>query len=111
MVEIIRCSQGHRFPVNPKKDANRDYKMCPRCHERVNIPKRSKFSPNPKWPDERLDAKLRRRKPPKAGSSLQIKSRPSMGIRQISDRVAIAMALTLAAAKKAKEKEWTPVEE
>lgn len=40
MVETVTCSQGHKFPVNPKKHRNRTYVMCPECREKVKIRKR-----------------------------------------------------------------------
>jgi len=69
MVDIVRCSKGHKFPVNRKKHGDRDYKMCPHpgCHERVKIRRRFKFLPNPKWEEEKLHnaaqrADIKRRK-------------------------------------------------
>lgn len=42
MVEMISCSNGHKFTVNPKKHRDRTYVMCPHrgCHEQVKIHKR-----------------------------------------------------------------------
>ncbi len=69
MTEMVRCSSGHRFPVNREKHQNRKYVMCPRpgCHERVQIRKR-RFSFNLEWPKikarqkkERLEAKEKKR--------------------------------------------------
>jgi len=56
MVDIVRCSKGHKFPVNRKKHGDRDYVMCPHpgCHEQVKIRRRFKFLPNPKWEEEKL---------------------------------------------------------
>jgi len=43
MVEIIRCSNGHRFPVNRNKHLNSDSVLCPKCREKVKIRRRFKF--------------------------------------------------------------------
>lgn len=55
-VEIVRCSQGHKFPVNRNKHLGEDYVICPRpgCREQVKIRRRFKFLPNPKWEEQKL---------------------------------------------------------
>jgi hypothetical protein len=67
---IVKCSNGHRFPVNLEKHTDRDYVFCPKCREQVKVRKEHFFSPNPKWmkekeerEDARKEMKLKKRKP------------------------------------------------
>jgi len=48
---IVTCPNGHRFPVNPNKHLDRNYRLCPRrgCNTKVVIKKRFSFLPNPDW--------------------------------------------------------------
>lgn len=51
MVILIECENRHRFPVNPAKHVNRDYRICP--HRDCGAVVRKKgmfkksFAPNP----------------------------------------------------------------
>jgi len=51
MVQVVTCPNGHRFPVNPNKHLDRNYRLCPRrgCNAKVVIKKRFSFLPNPDW--------------------------------------------------------------
>jgi len=51
MVVLVTCSNGHHFPVNPKKHRDRNYRLCPHvgCREKVIIKRRFSFMPNPDW--------------------------------------------------------------
>lgn len=58
---IVRCSQGHRFPVNPKKNTSRDHVFCPRCREKVKVRSRWTFLPNSNWEKQKEMSASRRR--------------------------------------------------
>jgi hypothetical protein len=49
-VIMVKCSNGHRFPVNLDKHQDRNYRICPRpnCGARVKV-KTSIWSPNARW--------------------------------------------------------------
>lgn len=106
MVETVRCSSGHRFPVNMKKHQNRTYVMCPHrgCHEKVKIRGR-RFSFNLEWPkikaetkESRLEAKEKKRRQPATPQILP-------GLTRIGMSQSLAGVLALSAAmKKAEEK-------
>lgn len=106
MVEVVRCSSGHRFPVNKSKHKNRTYVICPHpgCHERVQIRKR-RFSFNPRWPSVKADAKESRLeiKEKKRGKPATPLIRPTIRI-GMSQTLAAALAFS-AARKKAEEEE------
>ena len=50
---LVKCPNGHRFPVNPKKHLNRREKYCPRCKAPVNVRPKFWFLPNPSWLEQR----------------------------------------------------------
>lgn len=52
---IIKCSNGHRFPVNLEKHQNRNYRWCPKCGEQITIKKKHFWQPNPNWQQEKID--------------------------------------------------------
>lgn len=49
----MRCSNGHRFPINPKKHTDRNYVLCPECYDKVMVRKEHFFSPSPDWEKEK----------------------------------------------------------
>jgi len=63
-VEMVTCSNGHRFLVNKNKHLNRDYRICPRkgCYAKVRIRgKKWSFDPSSWWPkfkEESQEARL-----------------------------------------------------
>lgn len=106
MIDLIRCSNGHRFPVNKQKHEHQTYVICPHsgCHERVQIHKR-RLPFNPKWPsikdetkESRLEAKEKKRRQPATPQILPGPTRIGM-----SQSLAGVLALS-AAMKKAEEK-------
>jgi lipoate-protein ligase A len=55
---LIKCPCGFRFPVNPKKHLNRDYRICSRCgryHKRKIFGKG--FKPNREYAERRKQRK------------------------------------------------------
>ncbi|TSA55553.1 hypothetical protein D4R42_05420 [bacterium] len=107
MVETVRCSSGHRFPVNMEKHQHQTYVMCPHrgCHEKVKIRGR-RFSFNLEWSKikaetkmSRLEAKEKKRRQP--ATPMTLLPRPTrVGMSQ-----SLAGVLALSAAmKKAEEK-------
>lgn len=106
MVEMVKCSSGHRFPVNMEKHQYRDYVLCPRrgCGVRVTLRKR-KVSFNALWQKikvetrrDRLEAKERKRKQPKLAPMQVLPS-------QIGMSQTLAATLAFVAAKKKAEEE------
>lgn len=101
MVEMVTCSNGHRFPVNKDKHLDRDYRICPRkgCRERVKVRSKWSFLPSVHWPrikeeiesNKRLMKELKRHPP-----------EPVPAYLMDSARVTASM-VTLAAAKMMKE--------
>lgn len=107
MVEMVRCSSGHGFPVNMDKHQYRDYVLCPRrgCGVRVQLRKR-KVSFNALWPklkvslrQSRLEAKERKRKQPKLAPMHVLPSQVGM-----SQTLALSLAMAAAMRKAEKEK-------
>lgn len=49
LTDLVRCPNGHRFPVNLKKHLNRREKYCPRCKAPVNVRPKFWFLPSPDW--------------------------------------------------------------
>ncbi len=108
MVEMVKCSSDHRFPVNLEKHQYRDYVLCPRsgCGVRVQLRKR-KVSFNALWPKKkaslrqsRLEAKERKRKQPKLAPMHVLPS-------QVGMSQALAVSLAFAAARRKAEEEET----
>lgn len=50
---VVRCANGHRFPVNTEKHKDRDHRLCPSCGVRVDAKKigllGKEFQPDPNW--------------------------------------------------------------
>ena len=47
---LVKCPNGHRFPINPKKHLDRRERFCPRCKAEVKVRGRlGDFMPNPDW--------------------------------------------------------------
>ena len=62
-VFLIRCECGRRFPVNPDKHLNRDYRICPFCgrtHRKEGLFSKE-FNPNPKWAEMRKQRRMEAR--------------------------------------------------
>lgn len=53
-VEVISCSNGHRFPLNRKKHEHETHVLCPKCKGEVQIRKKILRFPNPEWPKIKL---------------------------------------------------------
>lgn len=69
---VVKCSNGHKFPVNLNKHKNRPHVFCPECKEKVVVRKKRIFSQNPDWEkqkerhrEDRLLAKTMRKRAPK----------------------------------------------
>lgn len=58
---IVKCVNGHRFPVNLKKHRNRRERFCPRCHVVVQVRKRLGWLPNLDWRKKKMEAEYDRR--------------------------------------------------
>jgi len=62
MTVVVMCPNGHRFPVNPNKHINRNYRLCPHpgCNAKVIIKKRFRFLPNRNWLHQRAEETYQR---------------------------------------------------
>ena len=49
MNTLVRCVNGHRFPINLKKHLNRRERYCPRCHQPIQVRSKLSFTPSLDW--------------------------------------------------------------
>lgn len=60
-IVLVTCDCGRRFPVNPNKHLNRNYRNCPSCLRPIQIRPTLSFSPNAKWLEQRESQRAEQR--------------------------------------------------
>lgn len=75
-VILVKCENGHRFPVNTSKHKDRNYRLCPKCRAKVEAKGffNPEFQPDKNWQlkriNDRLEAEQKRRQKPRLPFSL-----------------------------------------